>query len=51
MFTLVNDKQNGSYFTGAQVHFPEAGTIVLNCLYHPFPIHGIGPYDLKGLAM
>lgn len=51
MFTLVNDKQNGGYFTGAQVHFPEAGTIVLNCLYHPFPIHGIGPYDLKGLAM
>lgn len=51
VFTLANDKQNGSYFTEAQVHLPEAGTIVLNCLYSLFPIHGMGPYDSKELAM
>lgn len=47
MFTLVNEEQDGGYFTETQVYFPETGTAVLNGLYHPLPVHGMGPYDLK----
>ena len=47
MFTLVNEEQDGGYFTETQVYFPETGTVVLNGLYHLFPAHGMGPYDLK----
>ena len=47
MFTLVNEEQDGGYFTETQVYFPETGTVVLNGLYHLLPAHGMGPYDLK----
>ena len=47
MFTLVNEEQDGGYFTETQVYFPETGTAVLNGLYHLLPVHGMGLYDLK----